>query len=402
MATTTQGGSSAQASLQQAQQANMMARQMITQQAVDLTQQIFTQTITNYSSGVSYPINVKLNNVGLVKRLWVEVTATITDGSSATGMTLTEFGPANMLSQVVLTDTSNQVRIQTAGWHLHNVATARRKSIFGAAYATSDSTGVGNNLPVQRAVNVAPGGNDGGVFQFFYEIPVSYSDTDLTGAIWMNVVNATANLQLVINPNFFISSTAADATGAVYQMNSGATTNLGVITTMTVTVYQNALDQIPVNPQTGAFILPTLDLQYALLLLNTSTTGFTTGLDQAIPYANFRQFVSTFVMYDNGGVLNPGTDINYIALQSANMTNYFKVDPLLCTLLTRNMIGDDFPTGLYYIDTRNQPINTMQYGNRQLIINPKGTVNANANFQIGYEAIAPLGVTNSAGSIYQT
>src|SRR6202008_2610270 len=108
--------------------------------------------------------------------------------------------------------------IQTAGWHLHNVATARRKSIFGAAYATSDSTGVGNNLAIQRAVNVAPGGNDGGVFQFFYEIPVSYSDTDLTGAIWMNVVNATANLQLVINPNFFISSTAADATGAVYQM----------------------------------------------------------------------------------------------------------------------------------------------------------------------------------------
>lgn len=385
-------------SAQQAQAANMLARNQIIANAVDLTQQIFQTNITNYQPGQALPINVKVNNVGLVKRFWVKITGTIADAVAGTGQSLTPFGPANTLSQVILTDTSNQVRVQTSGWHLHNVATARRKNVFGAAYVTSDVTGVGQNLGLMKAVNIAPAGNDGGVFNWYYEVPCSYSDTDLTGALWMNVVNATANLQLTLNPNFFAAAGAADVVGSVYQANPGGA--LGSITNLTVTVYQNALDQIPVNAN-GAFILPTLDLQYALLLLNTSTSGFTPSLDQAIPYANFRQFLSTFVLFNNGGVLNPGTDINYIALQSANFTYFFKVDPFTLSLLSRNMIGDDFTKGLYYIDTRGQPINTLQFGNRQLVINPS-VVNANANFQVGYEAIAPLGVMSSAGSIFQS
>ncbi len=399
MATT--APSSGQMNLAQAQQQNLAIRNTIINSAVDFTAQIFTTTITNYVPGTAFPINVKVQNVGLVKRFWVEVTATLQDNAAGTGQSLTELGPANCFSNVTLTDTSNQVRINTTGWHLHHVATARRRSIFGAAYATSDPSGTGANLNIMKAINIPPGGNDGGAFQWFYEVPVSYSDTDLTGAMWMNVTNATANLQLILNPQFFAAAGVTDATGSVYQANAGGSIHASPISTMTVTVYQNALDQLPVD-NNGAYLLPNLDLQYALLFLSTSTSGFTTGLDQAVPYANFRQFVSTFVLYDNGGTLNPGTDLNYIALQSANMTNFFKVDPFLLSLLSRNMIGDDFPAGLYYIDTRNQPINTLQYGNRQLILNPKGAVAAGANFQIGYEALAPLGIMSQAGSLFQS
>ena len=400
MATSTPVGTAQ--GMAQAQAANMAARMAITSPsgAIDLTQQIFTQTITNYVAGTGFPINVKVQNVGLVKRFWVVVSATLADNASGTGQSLTELGPSNFFSNVTLTDTSNQVRVNTTGWHLHNVATARRRAAFGAAFATSDPAGTGANLPIMRAINIPPGGNDGGFFQWFYEVPVSYSDSDLTGAMWMNIVNATSQLQLTINPALFVAAGTTDATGAVYLANSGGL--VGSATTITVTVYQNMLDQIPVDPQTGSYILPNLDLQYALLLLSTSTSGFTTGLDQAVPYANFRQFLSTLFLYDNGGTLNPGTDINYVALQSANMTNFFKVDPLTLSLFARNYVGDDFPTGMYYIDHRAQPINTMQYGNRQLIVNPKGTVNAGANFQVGYEALAPLGVMSQAGSIFQS
>ncbi len=378
---------------------NMQIRNYIIQSSVDLTQQIFQQTITNYVPGQPFTMNVKVNTVGLVKRFWVKVTATVADGAGAQGASLTDMGPANTFSQIVLTDTSNQVRIQTTGWHLHHLASARRNQVFGAAYATTDPTGVGGNLGINKAANIPAGGNDGGVFNWYYEVPVAYSDFDLTGAMWMNVVNATANLQLVLNPLFFAAAGTTDSTGSVYLMNPGSGANLGSITSMTVTVYQNCLDQLPT--QDGQYLLPSLDLQYALQILNTSTSGFTTNLDQAIPYANYRQFKSTFVLYDNGGALNPGTDINYIALQSANMTYFFKVDPLTLSLLTRNAIGDDFTRGLYYISTRSQPINTLQYGNRQLVINPSN-VGVNANFQIGYEAIAPLGIMNNAGSIFQS
>lgn len=379
---------------------NLSIRNTIVQRSVDLTQQIYQRTITDYTPGQPTVLNVPVQTVGLVKRFWVCITATIADGAGASGATLTDLGPCNILSNIVLTDTSNQVRVQTPGWHLHHLATARRNSVFGAAYTTTDPTGVGANLGLNAAVNIPPGGTDGGVFRWYFEVPVSYSDMDLTGALWMSVVNATANLQLTINPLFFALAAATDATMSVYQMNPGSGANLGDITTMTVTVYQNMLDQLPVDPQTGQYVLPLIDTAYALQIMSTSTSGFTAGLDQAIVYSNYRQFKSTFVLYDNGGSLNPGTDLNYIAMQSANMTYFFKVDPFMLGLLTRNMIGDDFTRGLYYISTRQQPVNTLQYGNRQLVLNPS-LVNANANFQIGYESIAPLGLMSNAGSLPQ-
>lgn len=384
----------------QAYQENMAIRQHVVANSIDWTNRIFSRTITDYVPGSAYQVNVPLQNVGLVKRLWVYVTGTFADAAAGTGATLTTLGPSNLFSNITFIDTSNTTRHNTTGWHMHNVASARRRSVFGAAYATSDPAGTGANNGIMRAVDIPAGGTDGGLFSWLLEIPVSYSDTDLTGALWMGVINATASLQLTINPFVFAAAAATDATGSVYQANAGGSINTAPITSLTIRVYQNALDQIP-KDGAGNFLLPRIDLQNAFILQSTNTSGFTANLDQAIPYANFRQFHSTFVLYDNGGTLNPGTDINYFALQSANMTNFFWVEPGVLDLMTRNILGDDFPTGLHYIDTRNQPIDTLQYGNRQLIINPS-TVNAGANFQVGYEAIAPLGVTTQAGSLYQS
>ena len=159
---------------------------------------------------------------------------------------------------------------------------------------------------------------------------------------------------------------------------------------------------MPVNPQTNAVILPSLDLEYVYLLNNTNSTGLSAGSDQALPYANWRNFLSTFVIYDNAGVLNLGTDINYIAMQSANFTNLFKLDPFMLSLITRTKINDDFAAGVYYIDTRNKPINTLQYGNMQLLVNPSAVTNSTSQFLIGYESLALQGVMNQAGSIFQS
>lgn len=377
-----------------ASQQNMTARNIVVGNAVDLTQQIFSQTYTNYVAGQSYPINITPRNVGLLKRFWVECSFTVQQGAAET-QTKSTFGGANALSQIIFTDLNNQVRVSTTGWHLHMLATARRQLAFGAAFTSSDPTGIAANWPLMTtpaSVTTAQ------TFRFFYEIPVTYSDVDLTGGLWCGVLNATMNLQLVVNPNFFVAS-GANATQAVYQ---SSTAQLGKINSMTITVYQNSLDQIPVDPQSGQKILPTQDLQYVYLLNNTNSTGLAPTSDSALPYANWRNFFSTFVVYDNAGVLNLGTDINYLALQSANFTNLFKLDPYMLSLMTRTKINDDYPPGVYYIDSRAKPISTLQYGNMQLLVNPSAVTNSTSQFLIGYESMALQGVMNQAGSIFQS
>ena len=395
MATATNGGGQNSAQAQaQARAANLAARQMIVANAVDLIQQIYTTTITTYTAGQSTVVNVPVRNVGLIKRFWIEIVAAVVQGGAET-QTKSTFGGANCLSQVVLTDLNNQVRVSTTGWHLHFLATVRRQLAFGAAFTNSDPSGIGQNWGLMTTPSPVTTVQ---TLKWFYEVPVSYSDTDLSGAIWANVLNATMNLQLVINPNFFVAS-GADATQAVYQSSSA---QLGKINSIAITVYQNSLDQLPVNPQTGSVILPPLDLEYVYLLNNTNATGLAAGADQALPYANWRNFLSTFVIYDNAGVLNLGTDTNYIALQSANFTNLFKMDPFMLSLYTRTLINDDFAPGVYYVGTRNKPINTLQYGNMQLLFNPSAVTNSTSQLLIGYESLALQGVMNQAGSIFQS
>src|SRR6202035_1009793 len=157
--------------------------------------------------------------------------------------------------------------------------------------------------------------------------------------IWCQVLNATMNLQFTINPLFFVAS-GADATQAVYQSSSAV---LGKIQDFNWVVYQNVLDQLPVDPRTQQIILPPLDLEYVYLLNLTNVVGLSANNSQALPFANWRSFLSTMIMYDNNGVMNPGTDITAFAIQSANFTNLLNVDPYLLNLMIRTKINDDLP-----------------------------------------------------------
>lgn len=371
---------------------NLAARQLVLANSINSVQQIFSQTFTG---GVGTgAINIPVKPVGLIKRFWVEVAATIS-GSGGVTHTLTQLGAANFFSQVVLTDLSQQVRVQTAGWHLIALASAKYRQPYGSAITALDTPfGYGNNFTRTQAApltitNTAAANN---VFLIF-EVPVSYSDTDLRGAIYANVVSATMNLQLTVNPNLLVASTVTDAILSMYQ---SSTATVATMPSFTVTVYQNYLDQVPVY--NGSPVLPIFDIGTAYLINNTTMTALVANQDFPIPYANFRQFMSTFAIYDNGGTLNGGTDINYWAIQSANFTNIIKHDPFLSSLWTRNRMQDDFPKGMYYWDHRDRPIVTVQYGNMSLIINPS-TVNASANLYMGYEALAVINQITNAGSL---
>jgi len=337
-------------------------------------------------------INVPMRNVGLVKKITVVIRGNIKQTGTET-LNLTTMGPANFLSGVTLTDLQNQQRVNTTGWHLHLLASARSMGAFGAAYASDTPTGIGNNYNVIKApvtvTTVQP-------FFMCYEIPIAYSNDDLRGAIYANVLNATWNLSLTVNPNLFVGSTA-DATLAMYQSSTGV---LGTLQDFNIEVYQHFLDQLPTD-QNGQVIVPQVDLSTMYKLENTVASGIVVGQDNSIPYANFRQFLSTMLVYQNNG-LNAGTDLNNIGLRTANTSELFRRTPQMMALQTRKLLGDDVPRGVYYFDHRQRPIQTQNYGNMELIFNPSNVAGAQSAMLVGYEYFANLSVIQTAGSIYNT
>lgn len=376
--------------------ANLMNRQAIVSSALRRQQEIFNQTISPATQTV---FNIQPRYAGLILGFYVEIIATMTLGTN--NALLTQFGPSNLIQQVRFDDLSNNTRIQTTGWHLNAVNSAKTRQPFCSVDTlTQYPVAYGNNYQTDIASAPNTLTTAGGTAKMIYWVPLAYSELDLRGAMWANVVNATANLQLTLatSAQACVAATA-DPTGAVYQFDgTGATF---AITNYNVIVHQVYYDQLPISKD-GKPVLPVIDLSTMYMLQNTTLTGLTTGQDFPIPYANFRSFLSTVVIYDNqlNGVYNAnGSDINYWTLQTANFTNIFKYQPWFAGIYARQAISADFPKGMSYFDSRAKPINTIQYGNQQLIINPLGTVNAGANLRVGWEMFAITNTLVGAASL---
>jgi hypothetical protein len=334
------------------------------------------------NAALGQQLNVVLNNVGLNTKLTVEVSGT-----------KTQFGLANFFSQIQLTDLSNYQRINTTGMHLSLLATVRRQWAFGAAFQNDSPVNLGSNFPVCIQPPLV-GGAVGIPFRMFFEIPIAYSDFDLRGAIYAAVTNATWRLQLTINPAIVVGANA-DGTNACWKSSTPA--DIGIVSNVNVIVYQHYLDQIP-RDKSGMPVVPRISLAYNYLIQNTSPTGLAVGQDFPIQYANFRQFLSTIMLFNNGGVLGNGGDVNYLGIQVANMTFLEKLDPYMVSLKTRNLIGDDLPRGCYLFDHRRKPLDTNQYGNLQFVLNASA-VNAGAYLNMMYEMLALQSQAINAGSL---
>ena len=335
-----------------------------------------------------------IRNVGLVKRLIVRFKATVTAGATST-QTLTPWGLANFVSNVSFFDLGNNQRINTQGWHLTAVSSAKRRGPFGAAYTTDTPFGYGNiNTRVQYApATIAATANS--EIDFFLEIPFVKNDVDLRGAIFADVTQATAQVQITLNPNMFVASTN-DPTLAMYQ---SAGSDLASFSSFSYQVYQNYLDQLP-RDQNGRPILPQNDIGTAYLLNTTASPLPVANQDNAAPFVNARTYESVVFAYDNNGTLNiNGSDLNYVQLTSANFTNILNYDGKMQCFTERNYLGDDFPKAMHYLDFRDRPIDTNQYGNMQLIINPNSVGGGAATFLYGWEAFGVIGLVNQGGSL---
>jgi len=378
----------AQPSPQQLMAMNDQARAILIDRSVDSWQPTATQALSGTIPG--QVVNFQLRNIGLLKRIIIEITGTFVRSAAETH-TLQAWGPANILSNVTLTDYNSQNRIQTSGWHLFLAATARRQLVWGGALTNDSPVDIGNNMDVIKCpasvTTVQP-------FRMYYEVPVAYGDFDLRGAMFMNVINANAQLQMTVNPNFSVSSTG-NGVLAVYKSSS---TDIGTVASMTIRIHQNYLDQIPKDRNNNP-ILPVMDLSKMYQLQNTALTGLSANQDFPVPYANGRSYLSTAIIYDDAGTLTAGTNVNYLAMTAANNLNFINTNPWVNALLTRQIISDDFPNATYYIDHRKQPINTLNYGNIQTTFNPASVAGATSQLLVGWEFFSDINQIVAASSL---
>lgn len=361
--------------------------------AVDMWQQL--NPILPSSVGPGSVITIQLRNVGLVKRLVVEFSATVTAGATSV-QTLTSLGLANFISNVTFIDLGNNTRINSTGWHLNLVSSVKRRRVFAAAFTNDSPNGYAavNNRVMFAPATIAANANT--PIRFMLEIPFVKNNHDLRGAIFADVTNAVMSVQITLNPQMFVSSTA-DPTLAMYQ---SAGSDLASLSAVAVQCNQNYLDQLPRNPQTAAPILPALDLGTAYLLNNTAGGLPVVNQDNGFAFVNARSYESVAFVYDNNGVLNiNGSDLNYVQVTSANFTQILRFDGMMLITSERDILGNDFPRGTHYLDFRHRPINTDMYGNMQLVLNPSSVSGSAATFLFGWEAYGIIGQVNQGGSL---
>lgn len=367
-------------------QVNMTARGLVLSQSIKMTQQVYTASVTPATQNV---LQIAPRNVGLIQGFIVEVSGSIINNGMTTAADRTTFGMMNALTNIQFQDLNNNVRINTSGRSLAILNTMRQGFGYGGAYAPNLPSEMGQNgWSVQTGPSSIAAGVTSAVRQIYW-VPLARSATDLRGAIWANVTNATMNLQLTINPSPVALS--GDPLNKCYVGNTGAWSGA-----VTINVYQVYRDQLP-RDGNNSVILPPLDLNTIYELIETTLTGVAANQDFPYSFANFREFQGVIAFYDNNGVFNTGSDVSYWSLTAANSLNIFKIAPEIAALQARSLIMGDPTDGTYLFDFSDRPINTRMFGNMQLNLNALTATNANVIVQS--EAFADINMISGASSL---
>jgi len=352
-------------------------------QAIAIIKQKAISRLMNIYNGTSFPVQqsdlyVYPQSVGLIKRFYVVLTATLTNTSAVNDATLTDGGIANLLSNVRFYDTQQFLRHDTTGLHLTLVSSLKRNRPFAGGADWNQR----NGNSVSEMLNVAPASwgildapatiakNTTATVRAIFEVPIAYSDRDFRGILFAQSVNATMSLYLQFNQNAFVDTTTTPTLDDTFACYKGAS---GTFTSTQVAVYQDFYDQLPRDtskggsPENSPYILPNSSLSTAYMLTRSTTSGIVPNQESYISYQNFRLYMSRFLIYNNSGQTGGrtfGTDIQYLREISANFAPYFQYDPLFAAFRTREILTHDLPAGYYYFPARFKPIYTTQTGNR--------------------------------------
>lgn len=360
---------------------NLQARQMFLQNSQPMNQNL--GTFGPYAPGAR--LYEKLVNVGVLTRLLFEVTATITNSSTAAiPVTPSPAAPWNLISWLKVKDFTGTEFINLTGLQLFNLNCIRlmRKAGFSMAFAGDSAFTVPvYNLPEFPSSIPASGS---ATLKFLVSCPIAYApNSDLTGAILMQSVTGQMYTEILWNNSIF----GVDD-DSVY--SSGVNANLSTsIQCEIVQEYRGV-----VAGASGAIVLPEIDLGTVYELNGTykDTSGIVAGVAKKIPYSNFRTVLTKQLQFMNGGVLEAG---NVTALQLVANSNQFYQTFTESQLAQRmrEALGFDITPGCYHFSTREHPIETVLYGNIELWFTPSNVSTGNTYIGQLEENFYPRGAT---------
>ena len=393
-------------------QQNAMARSIVLQNSIKVIQDV-REGVGTFEPASNPVIVVKPKMTGLVLGTYYQFTFVIENTSTTANLTLNEpLGISNLISSIDFEDINGTHRITTDLLHLLILNAIRNKKPLGSKKTLINPViDFGNNfatVSVPSSIPYNATGNATGTVSFYVYIPFAYSDVDLRGAIYANVINASMQTSFTINPNAISSATSnpplgpAAAGGCAYY---GATGNIQSVTVSAKQVYLTDLPAFSTKYglakefNQGGYVMPYTDLNTMYQLSKISYGGtLSAGAKSQVAYAALRTYLSSLLLYNNGNELNAGTDITEISIKGANEFEWLRSNPMFQSLLFEDIYEYDLPAGMYLVSRRSSPINTAQFGNMYIDFEPS-TVNTGATLTKYDEYFGYTNLTNTATAV---
>lgn len=356
-----------------------------------------------------YTVNVTPQNVGLVKGFWILVSYELTN-TGASDATLTGRGAFNVLRRIQYYDLLNNWRVNTSGFHLALLNSAKIGWGFSGDYNPNLPNGIGQiNYTVNNRTATLANTTGDNTLQVLYYVPLAYSAQDTTGAVFAQTTGGTQSLQLTIN------STPGFTTGdSIYGIYGGANTAVTYKTgtSITIQVFQDYWGNIPYTVDKNGqynYMVPAIDIGTSYLITDTTQSSPTVNQQFQFQIQNYRKFLSVIAFYDNFNSGSPngeaafaaGTDISSWMLQAANYTPIRTWSPTLLAGQNRNTLMGDMPKGGYLFDFRTQPLDSLYYGSLQITMTPSAVNSAGAYVYYGVETFADSAIVTQSGSLPQ-
>jgi hypothetical protein len=407
-------------------QMNMMARQSLLATGLQFTKRLQSYSSLGNATTLGSTIRVGLDRTGIVTGVTmlfqVPFTANATANGIASGTQMTQMFPYNIVQNVTYTDFAGVKHVNTTGWQLHALNALRGGKLQNNAHAMEGyitaETGLNANiLGVMNAATgafVLKGANWplSGLIFFSLYVPLAYDpNNDLRGAVlaqtdrgehYINLTFANALAGTTGDP--LTTPIEVAATGATFALgNTAGAVSPWSTATIVVDTYQHYLmPQAGISPAN----LPMIDLGtiYEIAGGLTDSSNIVAGSNKFINWPNNRAILSVLHSYDNpasttslGNVLNE-TDVALLTILINGNTNVRQLTPALLRMHMRYHLGVDFPSGVYYLSSRRQPITTQLYGNvqTQILLNTVNVVGAigtpyfNNQFESFYLSGTPL------------
>jgi hypothetical protein len=351
---------------------NALARQMLIETGLHMTKRL--QPV---SGALGSTIRIPLQNMGVMTGITLNFTVPITPTAAATA---SPFAPYNIAQMVKYTDYAGVDRIVTSGLQLHLLnAFKTNRPLYNASKLAGFIPGEGG---IDTNILKLPTAVASDTIQFSLYLPMAYDPaSDLRGAVLSQTIygDHTVSIQL--------PTSLVGADSLIYPYTAG-TVPLTSGAQVTVEAYQNYI-----MPQNGVSNLPMVDLAtiYAIEGNYTDNTNISAGQAKYINWPNARAVLSAMHIFDNGGAgtLN-GADLQQITMMGNSNTNIKEMSPKFLRAQMRNVLGVDVPSGVYFINTRTQPVSTQIYGNVQTKFDIL-TANTNAYFLNQYESFYMAG-----------